>query len=67
MEFIWQMRTDWTHVLACARGFRCANDAGAVADAVVGGEEDVGVCEGRLLEDGLLGLDGLWWWWWWCC
>lgn len=33
MEFIWQMRSDWEHVLACARGSRCADDAGAVVDA----------------------------------
>ena len=33
MEFIWQMRSDWEHVLGCARGPRCADDAGAVADA----------------------------------
>lgn len=35
-------------------------ERGAEEDhAVVGGEEDVGVCEGVLLEDGLLGLNGL--------
>ena len=67
MEFIWQMRTDWAHVLACARGSRCANDAGAVADAeavATAGVEEVWfeaarremVCRGLIPHDGEEGV-----------